>query len=176
MATGDSRPPVVDLLEAEIPHLRRWARHLTRDPDLADDLVQEGLLRAVRHASQWSAGSNMKAWLFAIVRNAYISDRRLAQRRRNVLALGNCREPSAVGSQESHIALTEVRSAFERLNDEHREVLFMVAMERLPYEDAAIALGVPVETIRSRLSRARVALKRELEGRQARARPYAQRA
>lgn len=176
MATGDSRPSVIDLLEAEIPHLRRWARHLARDPDLADDLVQECLPRAVRHASQWSAGCSMKAWLFALVRNAYISDRRLAQRHRNLLALDNCREPSAVGSQESHIGVTEVRSAFERLSDEYREVLFMVAMEGLPYEDAAIALGVPVGTIRSRLARARLALKRALEGRQARARPCAQRA
>lgn len=172
----DGRPAVLDLLEAEIPHLRRWARHLTRDPDLADDMVQECLLRAVSHASQWSPGSSVRAWLFAILKNTFISNRRQARRRSIVVSLDNYREPSVNGGQESHMALVEVQSAFKRLSEEHREVLFMVAMEGMPYEDAATALGVPIGTIRSRLSRARLALKREIEGAPVPAASYSQRA
>lgn len=163
----ESRPEVLDRLEGEIPHLRRWARHLTRDPDLADDMVQECLLRAVSRASQWRPGSSVRAWLFAILKNAFISDRRQASRRSNVVSLENYREPSVKGGQESHMALIEVRRAFGRLSGEHCEVLFLVAIEGMPYEDAAAALGIPVGTVRSRLSRARLALKREIEGEQA---------
>ena len=158
------RPPVLDLLEAEIPHLRRWARHLTKDHDLADDMVQECLVRAVSHAHQWSPGSSVRAWLFAILKNAFISDRRQARRRLNIVTLDSYREPAVPGDQESHLALVEVRKAFRRLSPEHREVLFMVAMEGMAYEDAAQALKVPVGTIRSRLSRARLALRVEVEG------------
>ena len=171
-----ARPPVLDLLEAEIPHLRRWARHLARDPDLADDMVQECLLRAVTHAGQWCPGSSVRAWLFAILKNAFISDRRQAWRRINLVTLDSYREPSVPGDQESHMDLVEVRRAFERLSQEHREVLFMVAMEGMAYDDAASALEVPVGTVRSRLSRARAALKREVEGDEAQPLRYARRA
>lgn len=171
-----SQPPVLDLLAPEIPHLRRWARHLARDPDLADDMVQECLLRAVTHAGQWCPGSSVRAWLFAVLKNAFISDRRQAWRRMNMVTLDSYREPSVPADQESHMDLVEVRRAFERLNQEHQEVLFTVTMEGMAYDDAAVALDVPVGTIRSRLSRARAALKREVDGDESQSRRRARRA
>jgi len=157
---------VLELLELEIPHLRRYARFLVRDIDLADDLVQECLLRAVANAERWRPGTNLRAWLFVILKNAFISERRQAARRSATMISVSAEdrvEASVPAGQESYMELIEVHTAYRELSAEHREVLMLVAAEGLSYEEAAEILEVPVGTIRSRLSRARTALRQQLE-------------
>ncbi|MGF1475318.1 MAG: sigma-70 family RNA polymerase sigma factor [Geminicoccaceae bacterium] len=148
-------------VEQEIPRLRRYARYLTRDADQADDLVQECLTRAVAKIDSWRQGTNLRAWLFVILKNCDINDIR-RNRRMDIDhdASGDHHSALAIPpGQEAHIALLEVRDAFMRLNVEHREVLLLVAIEGLEYQEAAAILDVPLGTIRSRLSRARRALR-----------------
>lgn len=152
-------------IEAEIPRLRRYARYLTRDADQADDLVQEALMRSIAKIHTWQPGTNLRAWLFVILRNAYISEVRRANRAPTDSAVAEDHPGLAVsGGHESRMALVELRQAFDKLSVEHREVLHLVAVEGLKYEEAAEILEIPVGTVRSRLSRARTALRVRLEG------------
>jgi RNA polymerase sigma-70 factor, ECF subfamily len=154
----------VDLIEAEIPRLRRYARYLAREADRADDLVQECLMRAIAKVDSWTPGTNLRAWLFVILRNCHINEVRRGQR--TVLMGETSIDYDVVptpASQEAHISLLEVRDAYLNLSEEHREVLLLVAIEGLQYEEAAAILEIPVGTIRSRLSRARQALRDALD-------------
>jgi RNA polymerase sigma-70 factor, ECF subfamily len=150
----------LQLLEAEIPRLRRYARYLVRDIDQADDLVQECLTRAVAKIDSWTEGTNLRAWLFVILRNCHINEIR---HNRRMVVDGDLdadhEAPAVPANQEAHIALREVREAFMTLSEEHREVLLLVAIEGLQYEEAAAILNVALGTVRSRLSRARQALR-----------------
>jgi RNA polymerase sigma-70 factor (ECF subfamily) len=161
------------LVEAEIPRLRRYALYLVRDADRADDLVQECLIRAVAKIDSWTEGTNLRAWLFVILKNCHINEVRHHQR---MVADGdldaNHHALVVPANQDAHIALREVREAFLNLSPEHREVLLLIAIEGLAYEEAAAILDVPLGTIRSRLSRARQAL-RDLLTEGAAARPRA---
>jgi RNA polymerase sigma-70 factor, ECF subfamily len=158
-------PRTLDLIEAEIPRLRRYARYLARDADRADDLVQECLMRAIARVDSWAPGTNLRAWLFVILRNCHINEVRRGQR---ISLVGETTTDYEVvptpASQEAHVSLLEVRDAYLNLSEEHREVLLLVAIEGLQYEEAAAILEIPVGTIRSRLSRARQALRDALEG------------
>ena len=154
----------LQLIEAEIPRLRRYARYLRREPDNADDLVQECLARAIAKIHTWQPGTNLRAWLFVILRNCHIDEIRREQRM-ELLDDTPADEPSLTtpANQETSVALSEVRNAFLGLSEEHREVLLLVAIEGLQYEEAAAILEVPLGTVRSRLSRARQALRQALE-------------
>jgi RNA polymerase sigma-70 factor (ECF subfamily) len=164
-ARGGHVPRTLDLIEAEIPRLRRYARYLARDADRADDLVQECLMRAIARVDSWTPGTNLRAWLFVILRNCHINEVRRGQR---ISLVGETTTDYEVvptpASQEAHVSLLEVRDAYLNLSEEHREVLLLVAIEGLQYEEAAAILEIPVGTIRSRLSRARQALRDALEG------------
>ena len=151
---------VLVLLESEIPRLRRYARYLVRDVDMADDLVQEALVRALSNLDKWQHGTNLRSWLFVILRNVYINELRRARSQPqsselqpNDLALG------VQGAQEWRQAVVEMEKAFSSLSSEHKDVLYLVAVEGLEYEEAAVVLNIPVGTVRSRLSRARLALR-----------------
>jgi RNA polymerase sigma-70 factor, ECF subfamily len=154
----------VQLIEGEIPRLRRYARYLRREPDHADDLVQECLVRAIAKIDTWQPGTNLRAWLFVILRNCHINEIRREQRI-DPIDDAPADEPSLVtpGNQEASVALSEVRRAYLGLSEQHREVLLLVAIEGLQYEEAAVILDVPLGTVRSRLSRARQALREALE-------------
>jgi len=154
------RQDILRQLEQEIPHLRRFARFLARDADLADDLVQDCLTRAVANLESWQPGTNLRAWLFVILRNVYINELRRGSRNATVeLPPDHGGAPSAPGGQEINLTLRDLQAAFDRLSEEHREILVLVAIEGLQYEEAAAILNIAVGTVRSRLSRARVALK-----------------
>jgi RNA polymerase sigma-70 factor (ECF subfamily) len=150
-------------IEAEIPRLRRYARYLRREPDHADDLVQECLARAIAKIHTWQPGTNLRAWLFVILRNCHINEIRREQRMDSIDD-SPADEPALTtpGNQETSVALSEVRRAYLGLSEEHREVLLLVAIEGLQYEEAAAILEVPLGTVRSRLSRARQALRQAL--------------
>lgn len=154
----------VELIEAEIPRLRRYARSLVREPERADDLVQESLERALGAADSWRPGTNLRAWLFTILRNCHINQIRRSRREVGVIDQGSEPPMLAVsGGQEASVALGEVRRAYAKLSSEHREILMLIAVEGLAYEEAAAVLGVPLGTVRSRLSRARRTLRDLLE-------------
>jgi RNA polymerase sigma-70 factor (ECF subfamily) len=163
LGAGRTRPmpDILSLIEAEIPHLRRFARYLARDIDRGDDLVQECLTRAIAKNDTWTPGTNLRAWLFTILKNCHINDLRRARRAEEMPD----EHPllTVPANQDAHMGLLEVRDAYLRLSDEHREVLLLVAIEGLQYDEAAAILNVPVGTVRSRLSRARQALRESLE-------------
>lgn len=153
------------LIVAEIPRLRRYARFLVRDQELADDLVQECLTRAVAKLDTWEVGSNMRAWLFVILHNAYISHWRRVKRSPATVEMSPSDPALAVtGTQEQHLGMIDVQTAFNKLGEDHKQILLMVGVEGLRYEDAAAALDLPVGTVRSRLFRARSALRQLLDG------------
>lgn len=136
----------------ELPRLRRYARMLVRDSVRADDLVQECLVKAIAALASFQPGTNMRAWLFTILRNTLYNETKRARR-----SVEQSEEPvSAVsGGQEEALAMRDVQRAFDTLPAIQKEVVLLVAVEGMEYEDAAAVLGVPVGTVKSRLSRAR---------------------
>jgi RNA polymerase sigma-70 factor (ECF subfamily) len=145
---------------AEVPRLRRFARVLMRPADAADDLVQETVLRAISARHQFETGTNLRAWLFVILRNARNAELR---RQRGVSATEEIQQ-GVSGGQEERQQMRDVAAAFLRLPPQQREVLWLVVVEGVDYAEAARLLGIPLGTVRSRLSRARTALRDVLEG------------
>ncbi len=149
-----------DLLEPEIPKLRRYARALTRDATRADDLVQGCLLRALEKSHLWQRGTDLRAWLCTILHNQYINDLRRAAQRGPTLPMEYA-EPVAmvVPEQGASLLLRDLERAVARLPEEHRCVLLLVGLEGMRYDDVAAVLGIPIGTVRSRLSRGRALLR-----------------
>ena len=158
----ENRAPEADALAtaiaAEIPRLRRFARVLTRGADQADDLVQETLLRAITAQAQFEPGTNLRAWLFTILRHARAAAARRAARS-PIQEAETLPEAAVSGGQEERQAMRDVAMAFRQLATIHREALWLVVVEGLDYAEAARILNVPPGTLRSRLSRAREALR-----------------
>ena len=153
-----------DLLEAQIPRLRRYARALTRDANRADDLVQDTLLRALTKQDRWEPGTNLRAWLFTLMHNQYVNNARRGNRDAGAIDIDEI-STSLVATTDPTASrqLYELERALGQLPTEQREVILLVGLEGLSYEDAAAILAVPVGTVRSRLSRGREALRRQLE-------------
>jgi RNA polymerase sigma-70 factor (ECF subfamily) len=152
---------VKDQIIEQIPRLRRFARYLARDADHADDLVQETLIRALRALPQLDPGGNLRAWLFTILQNVLRGEWRRRRRSpvRHEVDVDDAPEPAEKGGQYETAALAELADAIRHLPPRFREVLMLCGVEGFDYEEAAAVLGVPVGTIRSRLSRARAMLK-----------------
>ncbi|MEL6062999.1 MULTISPECIES: sigma-70 family RNA polymerase sigma factor [unclassified Methylobacterium] len=145
-----------------VPRLRRYALSLTFDGNEADDLVQFTLLRAWEHRDRFQHGTNLAAWLFTILRNTFINGRR--KRSREVpdpegLHAASLSEPAR---QDDTLRLRELQAAIGRLEPVHREALMLVAVDGLPYEAAALVIGCPAGTVKSRVSRARDRLIQEI--------------
>lgn len=156
-------------LEPHIPALRRFARALLREPDAADDLVQECLLRAISRLHQQREEGGRRAWLFAILHNLFVGGRRTLRRHGGPpLPLQDEDGPQALpagrGAAEDRLVLQDVLLGLKTLNEEQRVVLLLVGVEDLSYEEAARVTGVPVGTVMSRLSRGRERLRQFLEG------------
>jgi RNA polymerase sigma-70 factor (ECF subfamily) len=153
------------LLESEIPRLRRYARALTRNPAKADDLVQSGLVRALEKQHLWQPGSNLRAWLFTILHNQHVNDVRHSLREGS---LGPVEEAEPVWRVEpvvdASLQLRDLQRGINTLSYEQREVLLLVGLEGMRYEQVADILGIPVGTVRSRLSRARTTLRLLMDG------------
>ena len=137
----------------QLPGLRRYARALTGDAWAADDLVQDTLERACRKWLLWRSGSNLRAWLFTLMHNLYLNQRRgvtatLALDDDALAALPNPDGPA-------HDTLLDLDRCLQRLPAEQRAVLLLVTLEDMAYADVARVLKIPVGTVMSRLSRAR---------------------
>jgi RNA polymerase sigma-70 factor, ECF subfamily len=153
-------------VEQEIPRLRRYARALTHTTDRADDLVQDTLVRALAKIHLWQPGTDMRAWLFTIMHHQYVNTVRREARERTKVDIEQVSSTlTAVTDPTARRQLIELDRALARLPDEQREVVLLVGLEGLPYESVAQVLGVPIGTVRSRLSRGRERL-RELMGRE----------
>lgn len=150
-------------VEAEIPHLRRYARALVGHIEEADDLVQACLERALANGAQWDPARRLRPWLFRIQHNLYVSWVR--RRSREIRHQERYPEPDSVeGSQHVSAELADVERALADLPSEQRTAILLIGLEGLSYEEAAAVLAVPVGTVRSRLCRGREALRRALNG------------
>jgi len=151
-------------VEQEIPRLRRYARALTRSGDRADDLVQDTLVRAMAKAHLWQAGTDIRAWLFTIMHNQHVNAvRRAIREQRTVDIEGLSSSLVATTDPTASRQLRELECALARLRGEQREVVLLVGLEGMSYETAAKVLAVPIGTVRSRLSRAREALRQFMD-------------
>ncbi len=152
-----AKDPREDLM-THLPAMRAFARSLTGNPDAADDLVQDTLVKAWSKFDQFKAGTNLRAWLFTILRNTFYSIQR--KRRREVadpdgnFAATLCDAPV----HDARLAFGEFRAAFDKLSAEHREVLILLGASGLSCEEAAEVMGVAVGTVKSRANRARTRL------------------
>jgi RNA polymerase sigma-70 factor (ECF subfamily) len=141
-----------------VPNLRAFARSLCGNTDQADDLVQETLVKAWRSRSSFAEGSNLKAWLFTILRNTFLSERRKRKFEVHDTDGKLAMQLSVKGEQPGHMDLIDFAKAFATLPAEQREALILVGAEGFAYEDAALMCGCAVGTIKSRVNRARVKL------------------
>lgn len=144
-----------------IPQLRRYARALVGHETSADDLVQDTLERALNKFDLWQPGSNLRAWLFSVMHNVYINQIRDAKPWE---PLDEEIEIPVGPRQEEGLRIRDLGRALQALPLEQREVLLLVGLEGMRYEEVAITLDVPVGTVMSRLSRGRERLRGLLEG------------
>lgn len=137
-----------------LPHLRRYARALVNRSDLADDLVQDTLERALTKRQLWDERRPMRPWLFTILHNLYSNE---ARRYRRAPAMESYSDMQELSSPADNIdlALTDLARAMDLLSDEYRQVLLLVGLEQMSYQETAAILNVPIGTVMSRLTRAR---------------------
>lgn len=150
-------------LAAVIPHLRAFARSLSGNRDVADDLVQETLLKAWAARTRFQAGTNMRAWTFIILRNHYLSQMRRSRFRGDWDDLAADRLLAAPAGQDKHVELSDMQRALMQLPQPQREALILVGAGGFAYEEAAEICGVAVGTIKSRVARGRAALEQILD-------------
>jgi RNA polymerase sigma-70 factor (ECF subfamily) len=148
------------LIEAQIPRLRRYARALTGDAVRADDLVQDTLERAWGRRHLWQVGTDLRAWLFTVMHHIFLNQQRGVRPASDFVELDDslpvAARPDGVDGQ---LELRDVAGALAQLAPEHREVLLLVALEEMRYDEVAKVLAIPVGTVMSRLSRARERLR-----------------
>ena len=151
-------------LATVIPHLRAFGRSLSGSRDLADDLVQETLLKAWAARKRFQAGTNMRAWTFIILRNLFLSQMRRARFKGEWDDVTAAKILAAPASQDKHIELGDMQRALMHLPQPQREALILVGAGGFAYEEAADICGCAVGTIKSRVARGRVALEALLTG------------
>ncbi|MCG8016319.1 MAG: sigma-70 family RNA polymerase sigma factor [Candidatus Thiodiazotropha sp. 'RUGA'] len=153
------------LLIDNIPHLRRYARSLTRDPHQSDDLVQDCLDRALSRMHQWKSNTNLRAWLFTIMHNLHVSNLRGRRPSTTWESLEQSETADHKQSgQEGMIQIRDLERALSKLSDDQREILMLVCVEGMRYEEVAQVLNIATGTVMSRLHRAREALRQILRG------------
>jgi RNA polymerase sigma-70 factor (ECF subfamily) len=154
------------LLEQQIPGLRRYAFALQRsDRSRADDLVQDTLVRAIAKQHLWKPGTNLVGWLVTLMHNQNVNDvRRLVAREGFGHAVGDFPNTLAsVSDTSSSLQLRDLERAMVRLPLDQREIILLVALEGMSYEAVAKLVGIPIGTVRSRLSRGRMMLRQLMD-------------
>jgi RNA polymerase sigma-70 factor (ECF subfamily) len=145
-------------IEQNIPRLRRYARSLRKNKWEADDLVQAALVRALAKVHLWQEGTDLRAWLFTIMHNEYVNAVRKSVRQGVTATLDDV-TVATMEAQSSRMRLRDLERALDKLPADQRQVLLLVGVEAMKYEEVAGIAGVPVGTVRSRLSRGRDALR-----------------
>jgi len=147
-------------IEALIPRLTRYARLLTHNTVAAEDLVQDCLARALGKIHLWEQGTDLRAWLFAILHHQHISLARREARQRASIQLQKCHSHSPLSPpQATRLELRDLERALAKLPEEQRSVILLIGLEGMQYEEAASAVNLPVGTVRSRVARGREALR-----------------
>ena len=157
-ATATAKSEIVEL----IPALRAFARTFYKDPSAADDLVQETLMRALASIHQFRPGTAMKSWLFTIMRNAFYTKIKIETREAPSAADCASSRPATNATQEWSARGREIAEAIERLPEQQREVIMLIGVLGVSYEEAAQICECAIGTIKSRLNRARQRLLEEL--------------
>ena len=157
---------VTDDMVALVPQLHTFARSLCRDGVRADDLVQEALMRAINNIQRFKPGTNLKAWLFTIVRNEHYSQLRRGKFEAHGMDIEPLPEPSVPPDHDGKLELRDLNRALASLSPGQRTALILVSVSGFSYEEAAEICGCAVGTIKSRVARARETLLEMLEGRQ----------
>ena len=147
-----------DELVAAIPNMRAFAISLCGNRDRADDLVQEALVKAWNHLESFEEGTNLKAWLFTILRNAYFSELRKTKREVADSEGQLAAKLSVPAEQHGHLDLADLNDALAKLPADQREALTLIGAEGFSYEDAATISGCAIGTVKSRVNRARAKL------------------
>jgi RNA polymerase sigma-70 factor (ECF subfamily) len=152
------------LVEEQVPRLRRYARALTRNPERADDLVQDTLVRALAKQHLWQPGTNLRAWLFTLMHNQHVNTVRRSARERFAVGLEKMSDTlTATSDPTASRQLHELDRALNQLPEEQRQAILLIGLEGLSYDEAAAVLDVPIGTVRSRLSRGRDNLRRLMD-------------
>lgn len=159
-ASGDA--DLQTLLIQSVPNLRAFANSLCGDPTRADDLVQDTLVKAWSNLPSFEQGTNLRAWLFTILRNTYFSNLRKLKREVEDADGVFSERLSILPSQQSHMDMLDFKEAFKGLTDDQKEVLLLVGAEGFSYEEAAEITGCAIGTVKSRVNRARGALAKSL--------------
>jgi len=146
-----------------IPRLRRYARALLGDRYAADDLVQDTLERAWNKFHLWRPGSDLRAWLFTIMHNVFVNQIR-SKRSEIEKTMEELPVVAVRATQSDSLEIADVERALRALPDEQREVLILVAIEEMTYDEVSRALAIPIGTVMSRLSRARERMRRLIAG------------
>src|SRR5437764_13716179 len=157
-----------ELLEQQIPVLRRYAYALHRlNRPRADDLVQDTLVRAISKQHLWKPGSNLRSWLFTLMHHQNVNDvRRSTVRRDLCFDVEELHDNLAsVNDTSASLQLRDLERPMATLTIRNRQVILLIALEDLSYEEAAEALRIPVGTVRSRLSRGRAELRQLMDHR-----------
>jgi RNA polymerase sigma-70 factor (ECF subfamily) len=165
MDSGDSDHNVTAEMVQLVPQLHTFARSLCRDGVHADDLVQEALLRAIDNIERFKPGTNLKAWLFTIVRNEHYSQLRRRKFEAHDISSDVLPEPSVPPDHDGELELRDLNRALAMLSPGQRAALILVSASGFSYEEAAAICGCAVGTIKSRVARARTSLLAMLEGR-----------
>jgi RNA polymerase sigma-70 factor (ECF subfamily) len=155
-----------DQLVALLPVMRRFARSLTGSAEEGDDVVQSACERALERAGQYQPGTRFDSWMYRIVQTVWIDRMRLKSRLEQGVEpaeLARYPDRDSVQATEDKVALAEARRIIAKLPPDQRAVLVLVTVEGLGYRQAAQVLGIPIGTVMSRLSRARIALARAIE-------------
>ena len=147
-------------VQAAIPALRRYARALTRNADIADDLVQDTLVRALRSEHLFHGGE-VRSWLYTILTNLNRNRLRSLARRPALSPLDDNDAPDMAGPEAGG---RDIERALATLVDDQRTALLLVVLEGLSYREVAEVQGVPIGTVMSRLARARAQIKSFLDG------------
>ena len=142
--------------------LRAFALTFHKDPARAEDLVQDTMLKAWSKRDQFQAGTNMRAWLFTILRNTYLSERRKLGREVEDVDGAYAAAVPTPAPQDSHMDIVDLRSALQQLSDDQREALLLVGAAGFSYDEAARIVGSAPGTVKSRVSRARIHLAKAL--------------
>lgn len=150
------------LITDNIPRLRRYARALTGEPELADDLVQDCLERAWSKQHLWQDRGEIRPWLFTILHNIYANTARRYNRTPPMVSLEVQHEGAVEPEHDRSLSLRELEASLSALPRNHREVLLLIGLEQLSYEETARVLEIPVGTVMSRLSRARTKLRKSM--------------
>lgn len=151
------------LLGSVIPHLRAYGRSLSGNPDLADDLTQDTMVKAWASRDRFERGTSIKAWTFVILRNTFLSQMRRNKFRGEYDEASVERTLSSPASQEGTSEMADLQRALMELPQDQREALILVGAGGMSYEDAAIICNCALGTMKSRVSRARTALEQIME-------------